>query len=400
MPTALALASETEAAGLGVPLAVEEVEALARALAEALAVPAEEGLAPPVAVCGSEAAALALPEALLDASEEELGEGEEEGEGKALAEAALLALAEGEAPLETETRALGLLPEVTEADRETAALLLSVTEAEGGRETAGLALPLRVTAGERVALGEEVGEGLGGREALAVRVMAGEREVEAQREALPERLLGAVPVSAGEAVGSRGVGVTGAVRERAGERVARGEAEAPDDGVPETEAEGEYVLAGEALVQVLTVPVTVPLRVALGELEPWPVQVPEKVGTVALAVLLCDGVTLALTVAKLEADERGEGESVGEREGGALAQALGLELALSDVEAVKESEKLALGEERDEVLAKALALADGVGEPERVGLWVPLGERLGRGEREEERVTATERDSRAVAVTQ
>ena len=41
-----------------------------------------------------------------------------------------------------------------------------------------------------------------------------------------------------------------------------------------------------------------------------------------------------------------------------------------------------------------------MGEPERVGLWVPLGEGLGRGEREEERVAATERDSRAVAVTQ
>jgi hypothetical protein len=78
--------------------------------------------------------------------------------------------------------------------------------------------------------------------------------------------------------------------------------------------------------------------VALGELEPWPVQVPEKVGTVALAVWLCDAVTLALTVMTLEADGEGEGESAGEREGGALAQALGLELALSDVEAVKEGE--------------------------------------------------------------
>ena len=143
-----------------------------------------------------------------------------------------------------------------------------------------------------------------------------------------------------------------------------------------------------------------PLRVALGELERWPVQVPEKVGTLALAVLLCDGVTLELTETTLEVDERGEGESAGEGEGGALAQALGLELALSDVEAVKEAEWLALREEREEALAKALALADGVGEPERVGLWVPLGERLGRGEREEERVTNTERDSRAVAVTQ
>ena len=41
-----------------------------------------------------------------------------------------------------------------------------------------------------------------------------------------------------------------------------------------------------------------------------------------------------------------------------------------------------------------------MGEPERVVLWVPLGEGLGRGEREEERVAATERDSRAVAVAQ
>ena len=41
-----------------------------------------------------------------------------------------------------------------------------------------------------------------------------------------------------------------------------------------------------------------------------------------------------------------------------------------------------------------------MGEPERVGLGVPLGVGLGRGEREEERVAATERDSRAVAVTQ
>ena len=173
---------------------------------------------------------------------------------------------------------------------------------------------------------------------MAVPVMAGEREVEAQREALPERLLDTVPVSAGEAVGSRGVSVAGTVRVRAGERVAWGEAEALDDEVLEAEAEGERVPAGVALTQALTVPVTVPLRVALGELERWPVQVPEKVGTLALAVLLCDGVTLELTVTALEADERGEGESAGEGEGGALAQALGLELALSDVEAVNESE--------------------------------------------------------------
>ncbi len=162
--------------------------------------------------------------------------------------------------------------------------------------------------------------------------------MEAQREVLPERLLDTVPVSAGEAVGSRGVSVAATVRVRVGETVTWGEIDALGDEVLEAEAEGERVTAGEALTQALTVPDTVPLRVALEEWERWPVQVPEKVGTLALAVLLCDGVTLELTVKTLEADERGEGESAGEREGGALAQALGLELALSDVEAVNEAE--------------------------------------------------------------